>query len=333
MSVIGKKPFVNYILDACTDSQVGDVVALLNSLGTPTVVNLQGNDHLITSSNIGITHVVCRLEEISNKVVEGVLIYIDTDHCGLFVFNDSQSPVAEFKINPTTRTYEQIQEHLTCEELRQVCGDRVSEVVGQGDTKTHKYEEGSKLTDTIASEIDAGDIIVVTQGLAFVVAKQQYTKAGSTKKYYHFYGGTTRILNGEIVDYSLSWDSDASSSENELTIAQKSPVKQNLPLTTNLVLSNGLVTATFEDSNTNTHGLYIITIANCFAMTPLSQTGEARGCMSMIVNQSGNTMVVRYKLQKITDGYKITFDESLANAPDIQDVVDNFQIMLIGIDY
>ena len=71
MSVIGKKPFVNEILDSLTVAQLTTLQSLVNSLGTPTLVSLYGNDGVISSSNIGVSYVTFKLEEISQKNSEG----------------------------------------------------------------------------------------------------------------------------------------------------------------------------------------------------------------------------------------------------------------------
>lgn len=66
-----------------------------------------------------------------------------------------------------------------------------------------------------------------------------------------------------------------------------------------------------DDSN---HYLYILTGENFFGITPISQTGEARGCMSMPVGNQGGSMLARYSLTKSASGYKFVYDSDYSTA-------------------
>ncbi|MCR4661682.1 MAG: hypothetical protein K5765_06785 [Clostridia bacterium] len=124
MSVIGKKPFVNKIIDSLNKSQVSTVIGLLDNLGEVTHVSFK----TLSDANKGISHVVFNLDEVQNKNVEGILIYIDSSHCGLFSFNSTSGNMLEFEIDPVGKSYIQQYEHLTVEKLRQVCGDKVADI-------------------------------------------------------------------------------------------------------------------------------------------------------------------------------------------------------------
>ena len=128
MSVIGKKPFVNYIINELNKTQVSTLASLMDNLGSPTLVSLYGTENLISNSNKGVTYVMLKMEQLTNETLNGILIFTDNDHCGLFVINNDSPIIAEFKIDPVNRTYAQINEHCSAEELRQICGDRIADI-------------------------------------------------------------------------------------------------------------------------------------------------------------------------------------------------------------
>lgn len=128
MSVIGRKPFVNKIIDRCTKEQAQKVIDLMDYLGTPQLVALYGDDNRISSSNIGVNYVTLKMNETLALIPTGILIYLDDSHCGFFVVNVNSDNIIEYTIDPVNRTYIIINEYLTVEELRQVCGDRISEI-------------------------------------------------------------------------------------------------------------------------------------------------------------------------------------------------------------
>lgn len=131
MSVIGKKPFVNTILDSLTVTQLTTLQGLVNNLGTPTLVALYGNDGIISSSNLGVSYVTFKLEEISQKIVKGILCYKDNAHCGLFVFNDTGSAIDSYQIDPVNKKYIIVNEHLTAAEFRSAIDDEFETESGE----------------------------------------------------------------------------------------------------------------------------------------------------------------------------------------------------------
>lgn len=165
MSVIGKKPFVNDILDSCSSDQVRSVLSLLDNLGSTSTVSLFGVENLISSDNIGVSHVILKLEEVSNKNVEGILVYTDSDHCGLFAFDANSGVMSEFKIDPVNKLYWQLYEHLTVEELRQVCGDRVADVEIDDDVPNYfEVSNIQNISKAILDELKPGDIVAKKTG-------------------------------------------------------------------------------------------------------------------------------------------------------------------------
>lgn len=91
---------------------------------------------------------------------------------------------------------------------------------------------------------------------------------------------------------------------------------QSVALTNTPILNEDTnrVEIEFSVSNDSNHFLYILTGENFFGITPISQTGEARGCMSMPVGQSGGSMLARYSLTKSASGYKFVFDSDYSTA-------------------
>lgn len=130
MSVIGKKPFINKIIDACSKEQTQQIIDLMDRLDieTPIPVSLYGPDNFISSENIGVSYVTLAMNELTRQILTGILVYVNDNKCGFFGVINNSDIIDEFEINPINKTYNKIREYLTIEELRQVCGDRVSEI-------------------------------------------------------------------------------------------------------------------------------------------------------------------------------------------------------------
>lgn len=62
MSVIGKKPFINYILESLSQEQLTTLEGLINNLGDSTLVSLYGNENIISKQNLGVSYVTFKLE-------------------------------------------------------------------------------------------------------------------------------------------------------------------------------------------------------------------------------------------------------------------------------
>lgn len=190
MSVAGRKPFINKIIDACNKTQVKSVSNLLDNLGSAVTVslfntlNMLGANYEISDSlKTKATHVHFMLD--SNKIIDGILVYLDNTHCGLFGLNDNTGVVTEFDIDPVNKSYVQINEHCTVEELRQVVSDRLIEV-GDGDyvseselalavsDKVKKWTVGwdneNSLPDMSEIFPELGDIVVTEIGDTYIVS-------------------------------------------------------------------------------------------------------------------------------------------------------------------
>lgn len=133
MSVIGKKPFVNKIIDNCSKEQVERIVSLMDNLGEAREVALYGQNNLISDADIGVNYVSLAMEQLSAKIIKGILVYINNSNCGFFGIATNSDMIEEFSIDPVNKTFEKIREYLTVEELRQVCGDALAGSGSGGD--------------------------------------------------------------------------------------------------------------------------------------------------------------------------------------------------------
>lgn len=159
MSIIGKKPFVNEILDSLTEAQLGTLSSLVDNLGSAVLVSLYGNN-IISDDNKGVSHVTFRLEQISNLVVDGILCYKDDSHCGLFVFNDSTGEMDSYKIYPSTLKYSPIYEHLSVEEFRRCIDDELESAPGGKDAWVEKMKEVMDY-DSVENQVEVGTHLYV----------------------------------------------------------------------------------------------------------------------------------------------------------------------------
>lgn len=166
MSVIGKKPFVNKIIDSCTKEQVTQVINLMDQLGTPTLVALYGDDNIISDANLGVSYVTLKMNETLALIPTGILIYLDNTHCGFFVINVNSDNITEYIIDPVERTYLIVNEYLTVEELRQVCGDRVADI-SMDSTTFRQFPESWPTTGTTAefcAAVNADEDAIIGMG-------------------------------------------------------------------------------------------------------------------------------------------------------------------------
>lgn len=95
MSVIGKKPFVNKIVDTCSKEQTQQIIDLMNHLGNPTLVALYGCDNLIGPANIGVSYVTLKMNQLLAQIVNGILVYIDDTHCGFFGITSNSDNIVD----------------------------------------------------------------------------------------------------------------------------------------------------------------------------------------------------------------------------------------------
>ena len=130
MSVLGKKPFVNKIIESLSTEQIVKLRKLIDNPTDLRTVALYGVDNLLSESDKGVHFVKCKLEELSLRIVQGFLCYADDDNCALFVFNNGSDIVEEYVIYPKVRKFERVYEYLNAEEFRRVLDDSEEEKDG-----------------------------------------------------------------------------------------------------------------------------------------------------------------------------------------------------------
>lgn len=122
MSVIRKKPFIESVLDTLTTSELSALKYVMNNGGNNVSVSLvsgsfeKGEGKIITST---ITPVYLEVE--SNKFYSAILIW-NASYCVAIPYHRFQD-VKLIKINPSTRTYEEIKEYCDINELRRIIDD------------------------------------------------------------------------------------------------------------------------------------------------------------------------------------------------------------------
>lgn len=165
MSVIGRKPFVNYIIDACKKEYIVAMSSLMDNLGSPKLVSLYGTDNLISDSDKGASYVTLEIEPISLTIYSGILVYVDSDHCGFFGIASNSDVIEEYKIDPVTKNYWKIRENLTIEELRQVIEDKLIEK-GEGDyvnedevSMIYEATNIQNLSKDLLNKLKPGDVV------------------------------------------------------------------------------------------------------------------------------------------------------------------------------
>ena len=169
MSLLGRKTFVEKVLEDCTSEQLEAVRTLINTMNqeTPVLVSLNPlSSGFISSENKGVSFVSFRLDDLLALTVTGILVY--TDHfCGLFGMEGNLNNIAEYDINVANRSYHQIYEHLTAEELRQVCND----ILGGGKDSIFNFVDLTTLGDfsiaekTELNSITNPEILPIVKGL------------------------------------------------------------------------------------------------------------------------------------------------------------------------
>ena len=123
MSVLGKKPFVNKIIESLSTEQIVKLRKLIDNPTDLRTIALYGVDNLLSENDKGVHFVKCKLEELSLRIVQGFLCYADDDNCALFVFNNGSDIVEEYVIYPKVRKFERVYEYLNAEEFRRVLDD------------------------------------------------------------------------------------------------------------------------------------------------------------------------------------------------------------------
>ena len=150
MSVLGKKPYVNKVLESLTSDELNELLRLINTSKkelTPTVLSLYDYNRFITDDNLGVHYVTLYMDELTRTVETGYLCYSE-EECALFVGDNGFDLMREYRIDPVRRTWEPVNENLTVEELRGC----VADIAGGKKTDSSNfivYTDGTMLTSTL----------------------------------------------------------------------------------------------------------------------------------------------------------------------------------------
>lgn len=120
MSVIGKKPFIQEVLERLGATRVKALQSLVDNLGEPEVVNLEG----LEPSNYGtqIKYIVLVYNKYGQSKRGFLCPYTNGDY-GFFSFQSDVEPMESFYIKTSTKQYIPQHEFLTADELRRVIDD------------------------------------------------------------------------------------------------------------------------------------------------------------------------------------------------------------------
>jgi len=139
MSLIGKKPFVDKILDTLNETQLTTLQGLLDNLGSAKSIILYDGNYTLTDDDKGVSYVQMKLSPF--VTVSGILCYKDASNCGLFVVNGGQEVMQSIEIHPSTLTYEYKYEHLSATEFRSIVDDHLEVSPSGTDTWTKKIKD------------------------------------------------------------------------------------------------------------------------------------------------------------------------------------------------
>lgn len=179
MSLIGKKPFVQIVLNSLTEENLIDLQNLVNNLGEPVEVSLIPTDSDYISDEMkGVHYVSMKLNSFPGERIHGILCYADSGLCGLFAFQDSLEYMKSIKINISSNTFESLQEHLSADEFRRVLDDSLETQSG-GELTPYKLalmlagssgtyvdldeEDGVVIVGLDMNEANPGDVLVVNE--------------------------------------------------------------------------------------------------------------------------------------------------------------------------
>ena len=198
MSLIGKKLLVNECLESCSSEQLSTLTSLVDNLGTPTLIHLK----TLTAANKGVGYVTCWLDEYT--VVHGLFIYTDTK-CGLFAFQDEFNNMEAIKIDPVSRNYEYVHEHLSATEFRSTLDDVSGGSGGSGGSVSVSSLGFGRKIATISynderSQFECDSIDGFKIGVLYGIKMLEYDD--NEDKYYlmNFAIGTPDIYVEEYVD-------------------------------------------------------------------------------------------------------------------------------------
>lgn len=189
-----------------------------------------------------------------------------------------------------TKPKSNITNTITVEEVKELV--KKSESVGptpepvdlKDYSKIHNFEEGTILTDEILAEVKSGDILKVNQ-MEFIVNNKPNesprvitgSSVGST--------GTILVLNW-VKGQALSPELKPISSMTLLATTLWQYFEPGEPMKCEFIIDPTKITS---------KTILIFTYANCFVMTPLSQTGESRTLGNLVYDGNGNSNIAKIK--------------------------------------
>lgn len=173
MSLIGKNPFVNEVLTSCSAEQLTSLSALINNLGSPTVIKLKE----LKNTDKGVKYASVFLDDFT--LVHGLWIFTNTK-CGLFAFQNGFNEMQAIRIDTVNKNYEYIYQHLSVAEFRSTL-DECMEAQGGEATPWEKDLKPNLYYDKANDDIVVKKSLVDANGNAII--PNAYTKTESDNKF------------------------------------------------------------------------------------------------------------------------------------------------------
>ena len=152
MSVIKKTPFIHSVLASLDETLIEKLISAIDSPNSIVEASILPGSNL---SNFADDVTTVKIKLTSDITVKGILIYNDA-YCVLIGYGGTQC-LTLTQINPTTKKFKAIHEHLTIEELRRAIDDIGA---GQGGITTLTPEMILSVTEgseTIVADINETD--------------------------------------------------------------------------------------------------------------------------------------------------------------------------------
>lgn len=155
MSLIGKNPFVNEVLTSCSAEQLTSLSALINNLGSPTVIKLKE----LKNTDKGVKYASVFLDDFT--LVHGLWIFTNTK-CGLFAFQNGFDEMQAIRIDTVNKNYEYVYQHLSVTEFRSTLDDcielKISDVT---DEHIKNVIENNKLSKVESNFVTVDDTLEI----------------------------------------------------------------------------------------------------------------------------------------------------------------------------
>lgn len=181
MSLIGKNPFVNEVLTSCSAEQLTSLSALINNLGSPTVIKLKE----LKNTDKGVKYASVFLDDFT--LVHGLWIYTDTK-CGLFTFQNGFDEMQSIRIDTVNKNYEYVYQHLSVTEFRSTLDESIETQGGEA-TPWEKELKPNLYLDSTTGKVVVKKELVDANGNAII--PDAYTKTESDAKYQKKYTNTS----------------------------------------------------------------------------------------------------------------------------------------------